>query len=61
MILAYRKYLEQDQYRNVLIDYYIRNFGQGDEQMTLNRLSLGSAVLHNIYYRNPPRFLGIAG
>ena len=58
MLWAYRLFLEQKRYTNILIRDYIREFGKGNEAQELNGLSLSETTLRKIYSRNAYQFLG---
>lgn len=57
MLDAYRSFLEQKTHQSILIDYYLRDFGKGDEDTKLNGLDLDKATLKKIYMDNARRFL----
>lgn len=59
MITAYRRYLENETYTNILIDYYTEDFGTGQEQRIFKGLHLDHETLRKIYEINPRHFLGI--
>ena len=58
MIMGYRNFLEQSEYKSILIDSYLRDFGEAGEPQTLTGLSLDETVTHKIYYKNAIRYLG---